>query len=89
MTTAAPARLTQSQTHQRCPAGPRIETQPANHADQHQKANNTQKPRTRQHPDERHSNVTVRGAPLMKAKRSRRTLEKTKPSKPPPGGASL
>jgi len=34
-------------------------------------------------------NVTVRGAPLTKAKRSRRTLIKNKTSKPPTGGASL
>ncbi|MDD5125031.1 MAG: hypothetical protein PHT85_10635 [Methylovulum sp.] len=34
-------------------------------------------------------NVTVRGAPPTKAKRSRRTLKKTKTSKPPTGGASL
>jgi len=34
-------------------------------------------------------NVTVRGAPLTKAKRSCQTLIKNKTSKPPPGGASL
>jgi hypothetical protein len=34
-------------------------------------------------------NVTVRGAPLTKAKRSHQTLIKTKTSKPPTGGASL
>jgi len=35
------------------------------------------------------ANVTVRGAPLTKAKRSRRTLIKNRTSKPPTGGASL
>jgi hypothetical protein len=34
-------------------------------------------------------NVTVRGVPLTKRKRSRRTWIKTKLSKPPTGGASL
>jgi len=34
-------------------------------------------------------NVTVRGAPLWELKRSRRTLIKTKTSRPPTGGASL
>jgi len=35
------------------------------------------------------ANVEVRGAPLTKAKRSRRTLKKNRTPKPPTGGASL
>jgi len=34
-------------------------------------------------------NVTVRGAPLTKAKRNHRTLIKNQTPKPPTGGASL